>query len=65
MRETIAPVTQAAWSARERQLMSNLPYAQATIPEDNRVKIGTIVVVLPPTKPYWSLAPHIADGPKA
>jgi len=29
----LQPVTQAGWSARDKQLMSNLPYAQATIPE--------------------------------
>src|SRR5215469_9529091 len=53
MQETIAPVTQAGWSARDRQLMSNLPYAQAAIPEEFRRHIvsyprkeapGTIVV---------------------
>src|SRR5215472_4923650 len=53
MQETIAPVTQAGWSARDKQLMSNLPYAQATIPEEYRRHIvqyarreapGTIVV---------------------
>jgi len=53
MQETLAPVTQAGWSARDRQLMSNLPYAQATIPEEFRRHIvsytrkevpGTIVV---------------------
>ncbi len=32
MQETLAPTTQAGWSARDRQLMSNLPYAQASIP---------------------------------
>src|SRR6202040_1021364 len=36
MQETLAPVTQAGWSARDKQLMSNLPYAQATIPEEYR-----------------------------
>ena len=53
MQETLAPVTQAGWSARDKQLMSNLPYAQATIPEEYRRHIvqyarqeapGTIVV---------------------
>jgi hypothetical protein len=33
MQKTLAPTTQAGWNARDRQLMSNLPYAQATIPE--------------------------------
>jgi hypothetical protein len=32
MQETLAPTTQAGWSARDKALMSNLPYAQATIP---------------------------------
>jgi hypothetical protein len=36
MQETLAPTTQAGWSPRDRQLMSNLPYAQATIPEEYR-----------------------------
>ena len=53
MQETLAPVTQAGWSMRDKQLMSNLPYAQATIPEEYRRHIvqyarreapGTIVV---------------------
>src|SRR4029077_3460292 len=53
MQETLAPVSQAGWSVRDRQLMSNLPYAQATIPEEYRRRIvqyarretpGTIVV---------------------
>ena len=34
MQETLAPTTQAGWSARDRQLMSNLPYAQATISDE-------------------------------
>jgi lipoprotein-anchoring transpeptidase ErfK/SrfK len=32
MQETLAPTTQAGWSARDTQLMSNLPYRQASIP---------------------------------
>ena len=53
MQETLAPVTQAGWNARDKQLMSNLPYAQATIAEEYRRHIvqyarqeapGTIVV---------------------
>ena len=53
MQETLAPTTEASWTARDRQLMSNLPYAQATIPEEYRRHIvtytrreaaGTIVV---------------------
>ena len=29
MQETIEPSTQAGWNTRDKQLMSNLPYAQA------------------------------------
>jgi hypothetical protein len=36
MQETLAPTTQAGWSVRDKALMSNLPYAQATIPEEYR-----------------------------
>lgn len=36
MEETLAPTSQAGWTARDKQLMSNLPYAQATIPEQFR-----------------------------
>src|SRR5438445_611746 len=36
MQETLAPATQAGWSARDKALMSNLPYAQATIPDEFR-----------------------------
>jgi lipoprotein-anchoring transpeptidase ErfK/SrfK len=36
MQETLAPATQAGWKARDKELMSNLPYAQATIPESYR-----------------------------
>ena len=33
MQETIEPATQAGWNARDKQLMANLPYAQAAIPD--------------------------------
>ena len=33
MQETIEPATQVGWNSRDKQLMSNLPYAQAAIPE--------------------------------
>jgi lipoprotein-anchoring transpeptidase ErfK/SrfK len=33
MQETIEPATQAGWNARDKQLMANLPYAQASIPD--------------------------------
>jgi lipoprotein-anchoring transpeptidase ErfK/SrfK len=53
MQETLEPATQVGWNARDKELMSNLPYAQATIPEPYRRHIveytrkeapGTIVV---------------------
>ena len=53
MQETLAPTTQVGWTARDRQLMAHLPYAQATIPEEYRRHIvnytrkeapGTIIV---------------------
>jgi len=53
MQETLEPATQANWNARDKQLMSNLPYAQASIPEPYRRHIveytrkeapGTIVI---------------------
>jgi lipoprotein-anchoring transpeptidase ErfK/SrfK len=53
MQEALEPATQDGWSARDKQLMSNLPYAQVTIPEDYRRHIvdysrqevaGTVVV---------------------
>jgi lipoprotein-anchoring transpeptidase ErfK/SrfK len=53
MEETLQPATQVGWTARDKQLMSNLPYAQAAIPEqfkrhivefDRKEAPGTIVV---------------------
>jgi lipoprotein-anchoring transpeptidase ErfK/SrfK len=53
MQETLEPATQAGWSARDKQLMSNLPYAQASIPDEYKRHIvdysrkeapGTIVI---------------------
>jgi lipoprotein-anchoring transpeptidase ErfK/SrfK len=53
MQETLEPATEAGWTARDKQLMSNLPYAQATIPQEFQRHIvdysrkeapGTIVV---------------------
>jgi len=29
MQETLEPATQVSWKPRDKQLMSNLPYAQA------------------------------------
>ena len=36
MQETLEPASQAGWTARDKQLMSNLPYAQADIPQEYR-----------------------------
>ncbi len=53
MQETLEPATQTAWNARDKELMSNLPYAQASIPDPYKRHIvdytrkeapGTIVI---------------------
>jgi lipoprotein-anchoring transpeptidase ErfK/SrfK len=53
MQTTLAPTTDASWNARDKALMSNLPYKQAVIPEEYRRHLvdytgkeaaGTIVV---------------------
>jgi len=36
MQETLEPSTQASWKPRDKELMSNLPYAQAAIPDEYR-----------------------------
>ena len=36
MQETLEPSTQVAWKPRDKELMANLPYAQASIPEPYR-----------------------------
>ena len=36
MQETLAPTTEANWTARDKQLMAHLPYAQATVPVEYR-----------------------------
>jgi len=36
MQETLAPTTEANWTARDKQLMAHLPYVQATIPVEYR-----------------------------
>jgi lipoprotein-anchoring transpeptidase ErfK/SrfK len=36
MQETVEPASQAGWTARDKELMSNLPYAQADIPVQYR-----------------------------
>jgi hypothetical protein len=33
MQDTLEASSQAGWNARDKQLMSNLPYQQAAIPE--------------------------------
>ena len=53
MQATMAPTTQAGWNTRDKELMSNLPYAQVRIPEEFRRHLvdytgkeapGTIVI---------------------
>jgi lipoprotein-anchoring transpeptidase ErfK/SrfK len=53
MQATLAPTTEAGWNTRDKELMSNLPYKQASIPEEYRRHLvdytgketpGTIVV---------------------
>src|ERR1700736_2084651 len=53
MQETLEPATQVSWKPRDKQLMSNLPYAKASIPEpyrrhvvsfDRKETAGSIVV---------------------
>jgi lipoprotein-anchoring transpeptidase ErfK/SrfK len=34
MQGTLAPATQAGWTGRDKQLIANLPYRHATIPEE-------------------------------
>jgi lipoprotein-anchoring transpeptidase ErfK/SrfK len=36
MQETIEPASQVGWKPRDKELMSNLPYAQASIPDAYR-----------------------------
>jgi hypothetical protein len=36
MQATLAPTPEASWKTRDRELMSNLPYKQAAIPEEFR-----------------------------
>jgi hypothetical protein len=36
MQGALAPATEAGWTGRDKQLMANLPYRQATIPEEYR-----------------------------
>ena len=53
MQQTLEPATEANWKPRDKQLMANLPYNQASIPEPYRRHIvdyhrkeapGTIVI---------------------
>jgi lipoprotein-anchoring transpeptidase ErfK/SrfK len=53
MQETLEPATQTSWKPRDKELMSNLPYAQASIPDeykrhivsfDRKETAGSIVV---------------------
>jgi lipoprotein-anchoring transpeptidase ErfK/SrfK len=36
MQETLEPASQVGWKPRDKELMSNLPYAQAAIPDEYR-----------------------------
>ena len=53
MEETLEPASEASWKPRDKELMSNLPYAQAAIPEtyrrhvvefDRKETAGSIVI---------------------
>jgi lipoprotein-anchoring transpeptidase ErfK/SrfK len=66
MQETIEPSSEAGWTARDKQLMANLPYAQADIPMEYRRHIidftrkespGTIVIDVDHKFLYYVL-PH-------
>jgi hypothetical protein len=48
MQATLAPTTVAGWSARDKQLMFSLPYAQATIPEEYGVTSFSMRARKPP-----------------
>src|ERR1700686_4618950 len=65
MQETLEPATQVNWKPRDKQLMSNLPYAQVSIPEPYRRHIvdyhrreapGTIVIDSDARYLYYVLA---------
>jgi lipoprotein-anchoring transpeptidase ErfK/SrfK len=66
MQETIEPATEASWTNRDKQLMHNLPYAQATIPEDyrrhivdfNRKEAPGSIVVDPDNKFLYYVLPN-------
>jgi lipoprotein-anchoring transpeptidase ErfK/SrfK len=66
MQETIEPATEASWTNRDKQLMHNLPYAQATIPEDyrrhivdfNRKEAPGSIVVDPDNKFLYYVSPN-------
>jgi lipoprotein-anchoring transpeptidase ErfK/SrfK len=69
MQETLEPSTQANWKPRDKVLMSNLPYAQASIPEqfkrhivdfDRKETPGSIVVDSDNKYLYYVLANHQA-----
>jgi len=69
MEDTIQPATQVGWTARDKELMSNLPYAQAEIPQQFQRQIvdytrkeapGSIVVDEDNKFLYYVLPDHKA-----
>ena len=74
MQETLAPTTQVGWTGRDRQLMSHLPYAQATIPEEFRRHLvsyarkeapGSIVTDSSNKFPYYVLGITVGEEGQA
>jgi lipoprotein-anchoring transpeptidase ErfK/SrfK len=66
MQETLEPASETSWTSRDKQLMHNLPYAQATIPEDyrrhvvdfNRKEAPGSIVVDPDNKFLYYVMPN-------
>jgi len=69
MQEALEPSTQATWKPRDKELMSNLPYAQASIPDqykrhivdfDRKETAGSIVIDSDNKYLYYVLPNHQA-----
>src|SRR5580692_4789239 len=66
MQETIEHATDVNWTNRDKQLMHNLPYAQAAIPEDyrrhivdfNRKEAAGSIVINPDNKFLYYVLPN-------
>jgi len=66
MQETIEPASEANWTTRDKQLMHNLPYAQAAISEDyrrhivefNRKEAPGSIVIDPDNKFLYYVLPN-------